>query len=244
MKERHLSDAKRFLLTLLATTFSIILTFGTSAIIERRHKAAAKKEMAMMIIYDFDKTLELAQYADSVLQQAGVAEMEVARHPEYFDSLRPQFLSAVGVTQTEFSETTENIFSSNIETFNTLGNVNFVHEVSAFYHHRRMYKQLVFDELLTQVRNSPIMFSVDNLLEASFPMYSLYSWQCLVVMRAIRNRCVQMMNVNEKELEKFSQQRVETEDYSEEDELIRLQRLEKMIEFGKITSDPKTTRKH
>ena len=48
MKEKHLSDAKRFLLTLLATTFSIILTFGTSAIIERRHKAAAKKEMVMM----------------------------------------------------------------------------------------------------------------------------------------------------------------------------------------------------
>ena len=98
--------------------------------------------------------------------------------------------------------------------------------------------------MLTQVQNSPIMFSVENLLEVSFPIYSLYSWQGLVTMRAIRNRCVQMMNVNEKELEKFSQQRVETEDYSEEDELIRLQRLEKMIEFGKITSDPKTTRKH
>lgn len=48
MKEKRTSDTKRFLLTLLATTFSIILTFGTSAIIERRHKAAAKKEMVMM----------------------------------------------------------------------------------------------------------------------------------------------------------------------------------------------------
>ena len=47
MKEKHLSDTKRFLLTLLATTFSIILTFGTSAIIERRHKAAAKKEKTL-----------------------------------------------------------------------------------------------------------------------------------------------------------------------------------------------------
>ena len=234
MKEKHLSDTKRFLLTLLATTFSIILTFGTSAIIERRHKAAAKKEMVMMIIYDFDKTLELAQYADSVLQQAGVAEMEVAQHPEYYDSLRPQIMSAVGVTQTEFSETTENIFSSNIETFNTLGNVNFVHEVSAFYHHRRMYKQLVFDELLTQVQNSPIMFSVENLLEISFPIYSLYSWQGLVAMRAIRNRCVQMMNVNEKELEKFSQRRTVTEDISKEDSIILEQRIQDMLEFSRM----------
>ncbi len=59
MKEKPSSGIKQFLLTLLATTFSIILTFGTSAIIERRHKAAAKKEMAMMIIYDF-----LLQYRD------------------------------------------------------------------------------------------------------------------------------------------------------------------------------------
>lgn len=234
IKEKHSSDAKRFLLTLLATTFSIILTFGTSAIIERRHKAAAKKEMVMMIIYDFDKTLEQAQYADSVLQQAGVAEMEIAQHPEYYDSLRPQIMSAVGVTQTEFSETTEKIFSSNIETFNTLGNVNFVHEVSAFYHNRRMYKQLVFDELLTLIQNSRIMFSVENLLEVSFPMYSLYSWQGLVAMRAVRNRCVQMMNVNEKELEKFSQRRTVTEDISKEDSIILEQRIQDMLEFSRM----------
>ena len=44
MKEKPSSGTKQFLLTLLATTFSIILTFGTSAIIDRRHKAAAKKE--------------------------------------------------------------------------------------------------------------------------------------------------------------------------------------------------------
>ena len=243
MKEKRSSNTKQFLLTLLATTISIILTFGTSAIIDRRHKEAAKKEMVMMIIYDFDKTLELAQYADSVLQQASVTEMEIAQHPEYYDSLRPQIMSALVVASTEFSETTENIFSSNIETFSTLGNVNFVHEVSAFYHHRRVHKQIVFDELMTQIQNSRIMFSAENLLEVSFPMHSLYSWQGLVIMRTIRNRCVQMMNIDEKELEKFSQRRVETENFSEEDELIRSQRLKIMMEFGKITSDPKTTRK-
>lgn len=234
MKEKHLSDAKRFLLTLLATTFSIILTFGTSAILDKRHKEIAKKEMVMMIIYDFDKTLEQAQYADSVLQQAGVAEMEIAQHPEYYDSLRPQIMSAVGVTQTEFSETTEKIFSSNIETFNTLGNVNFVHEVSAFYHHRRMYKQLVFDELLTLIQNSRIMFSVENLLEVSFPMYSLYSWQGLVAMRAVRNRCVQMMNVSEKELKEFSQQRTVTEGISKEDSIMLEQRVQDMLELSRM----------
>lgn len=237
MKEKHLSDTKRFLLTLLATTFSIILTFGTSAIIERRHKAAAKKEMVMMIIYDFDKTLELAQYADSVLQQAGVAEMEVARHPEYFDSLRPQFLSAVEVAMTDFSETTENIFSSNIETFNTLGNVNFVHEVSSFYSIRRKQKRHVFEELLNDIQGSNLTFSKEGLLNINFPFYCLSNGQSLVAMRDIRNRCMQMMKVSEKELEKFSRQRTLSEDHSEEDNVMLQQRFQDMMEFGKFFSN-------
>lgn len=61
----HASNFKQFLLTLLATTVSIVLTFGTSAIIEKHQKNAAKKEMIMMIIYDFDKTIEKVQCADS-----------------------------------------------------------------------------------------------------------------------------------------------------------------------------------
>ena len=85
MKEKPSSDTKQFLLTLLATTISIILTFGTSAIIDRRHKAAAKKEMVMMIIYDFDKTIEQVQYTDSVFQQASKAQQEIALHPESFN---------------------------------------------------------------------------------------------------------------------------------------------------------------
>ena len=62
---RNSDTMKQFLLSLIATTISIILTFGTSAIIENRHREAAKREMVMMIIYDFDKTIEQVQYADN-----------------------------------------------------------------------------------------------------------------------------------------------------------------------------------
>ena len=82
------SDMKQFLLTLLATTISIVLTFGTSAIIEKHQKKAAKKEMVMMIIYDFDKTIEQVQVADSAFRLASKTEQEIALHPEYFDSLQ------------------------------------------------------------------------------------------------------------------------------------------------------------
>ena len=47
MKEKTTHHLKEFMMTLLATTFSIVLTFGTSAIIERYQNAKAKKEMVM-----------------------------------------------------------------------------------------------------------------------------------------------------------------------------------------------------
>ena len=234
MKEKPSSDTKQFLLTLLATTFSIILTFGTSAIIDRRHKEAAKKEMVMMIIYDFDKTIEQVQYADSVFRQAFKAQQDAILHPEHFNSYYSTFMTSVQLTYTEFSETTEMVFSSNIETFNTLGNVNFIHEVSAFYNLRRFYQENVMDEFKNEVYGSGIAQSLENLIKVSFPDHYINNLNCLINLKKIRNRCVQMMKVSEEELKEFSRLRSVVEDeVSEEDERIHEQAVQEFIEAEK-----------
>ena len=234
MKEKPSSDTKQFLLTLLATTFSIILTFGTSAIIDRRHKEAAKKEMVMMIIYDFDKTIEQVQYVDSVFRQAFKAQQDAILHPEHFNSYYSTFMTSVQLTYTEFSETTEMVFSSNIETFNTLGNVNFVHEVSAFYNLRRFYQENVMDEFKNEVYGSGIAQSLENLIKVSFPDHYINNLNCLINLKKIRNRCVQMMKVSEEELKEFSRLRSVVEDeVSEEDERIHEQAVQEFIEAEK-----------
>ena len=234
MKKNISSDTKNFLLTLLATTFSIILTFGTTAIIDRRHKEAAKKEMVMMIIYDFDKTIEQVQYADSVLRQAFKAQQDAILHPEHFNSYYSTFMTSVQLTYTEFSETTEMVFSSNIETFNTLGNVNFIHEVSAFYNLRRFYQENVMDEFKNEVYGSGIAQSLENLIKVSFPDHYINNLNCLINLKKIRNRCVQMMKVSEEELKEFSRLRSVVEDeVSEEDERIHEQAVQEFIEAEK-----------
>ena len=234
MKEKPSSDTKQFLLTLLATTFSIILTFGTSAIIDRRHKEAAKKEMVMMIIYDFDKTIEQVQDVDSVFRQAFKAQQDAILHPEHFNSYYSTFMTSVQLTYTEFSETTEMVFSSNIETFNTLGNVNFVHEVSAFYNLRRFYQENVMDEFKNEVYGSGIAQSLENLIKVSFPEHYINNLDCLINLKKIRNRCVQMMKVSEEELKEFSRLRSVVEDeVSEEDERIHEQAVQEFIEAEK-----------
>ena len=235
MNIRNSATMKQFFLSLVATTISIILTFGTSAIIENRQKEKAKREMVLMIIYDFDKTIEHVQHADSLLQQASKAQQEVALRPECFDSQRPCFISAISIiTDNRFAETTEKIFSSNIETFNTLGNVNFVHEVSAFYNSRRYYQENVLDEFEKEVVGTGIVESLESLFKVDFPIHYITNKQCLVKLQKIRDRCMQMMKVDEEELREFSRQRVVEEKANEEDEKIYNQTIQEYIEAEKI----------
>lgn len=234
MKEKPSSGTKQFLLTLLATTFSIILTFGTSAIIDRRHKAAAKKEMVMMILYDFDKTIEQLEDASSAFQKAKRDQQELAFHPEYFDSLRFQFTDALKVAQMEFSETTENIFSSNIETFNTLGNVNFVHEVSSFYSWRHKYEEDLLVGYKKKVTGSRLTESVGKVFEFDFPDYYYMNQLYLNALKNSRDLCMRMMKVSEDEMKEFSNQRLVNEDYSKDPGISFEQMLNELFEEEEI----------
>lgn len=45
---------KSFLTSVLGTTISILLTFGTSALVENKAKADVQRQTAMMVIHDID----------------------------------------------------------------------------------------------------------------------------------------------------------------------------------------------
>ena len=201
-----IATAKQFLLSLIATTISIVLTFGTAAIIDYNKKQSAKKEMVMMVICDFDKTIEFMQKADTALREASSAEQELALHPEKFNELRSKFLPAITLINENYTETTEKIFSTSIETFSTIGNVNFVNEVSSFYGLRSKYKNEVLDRLRDDVESKAIFASLKSLLNADFPEYSFIAWSFLHDMKAIRDNCMVMMGVTEKDLIEFSEQ--------------------------------------
>ena len=237
---RNSATMKQFLLSLVATTISIMLTFGTSAVIEHRQKEKAKREMVLMIMYDFDKTIERVKHADTLLQQASQAQKKVALHPECFNSYQPCFLSSIAiVNDCRFAETTEKIFSSNIETFNTLGNVNFVHEVSAFYNARRYYQESVLDAFENEVVGSGVVESSEGLFSVDFPTHYVSNKQSLVQLKSIRNRCMQLMNVDEEELMEFSRQRVVEDEVSEEDERIHEQAIQEYLEAETILREAK-----
>ena len=63
---------KQFLLSLIATTISIILTFGTSLWLENRKTEKEKREIVMMVMHDISHSIDEMENADSLLR-AGFA---------------------------------------------------------------------------------------------------------------------------------------------------------------------------
>ena len=202
-----MTSIKQFLLALLATTISIVLTFGTAAIIDNHKKKTAKKEMVMMVLNDFDKTIGVVESIDSGLCECRRLQREIAIHPEQYDSLSKCFIQEItDWSVVEFIETTERIFSTSIETFNTIGDVNFVNEASDFYFCRRKYKEEVIDHLKENVTYKDISSSLKSLMSIEFPEYALMNSTFLSDMKAYRDRCMLMMDISQEDLAKFSEQ--------------------------------------
>ena len=200
-----MSSARQFMLSLIATTVSIILTFGTAALIDYYKKQAAKKEMVMMVISDFDNTIAYLERVDSSMIESRRLQHEVALHPECFDSLKYSFPIAMLWMSSNYLETTEKIFSTSIETFSTIGDVNFVNDVSSFYLTRQQIKEMILDEIRKEVEALNHIKSLSSLLSIDFPDYVLSIEPSIEGLREIRNNCMLRMNISEKDLSEFNE---------------------------------------
>ena len=228
-----MSSLKQFLLSLIATSVSIILTFGTAAIIDYNKKQAAKKEMVMMIISDMDNTIELVEKVDTGLHECRRLQNEIAIHPEQFDSLRVYLAAGMAFLFNEFPETTERIFTSSIETFNTIGDVNFVNEVSSFYMSRNKYKEMMMDELKEGWTEKNAMQSFEQLLDINYPEYVYLNHSWLREMKRQRDMCMQMMRVSEKDLAEFGKQHTKTD--NQEKDTVADKVMDEFMSYSTVT---------
>jgi len=197
------SSWKDFLLTLAATTFSIVLTFGTSAIIEHRKLNAEKRKMVMMIMYDMRESLKEFEQNDADLKSFFETQLDVVAHP---DRLHKNYYElAVRIPLSQYSTTTETIFRSNIETIRTIGNILFVEAVSSFYDTRTRYKALVIDEFQHQANQ--ILLDYAELRDFNTPSFIFLSETIFLSMKEDFENCKQLMKVSDEDLEVFSEQK-------------------------------------
>ena len=200
-----MASMKQFLLSLIATSVSIALTFGTAAIIDYKAKQKSKREIVMMVMYDMYNSLQSIQKADSTIQQAMDMQLQIAEDTTKFETLRYKFAQLI--PKAEYTETTERIFSSSIETINTVGNVLFTENVAEFYQMRKLYKTSVCDSIANDIARRQPFFSLKNSLDFEYSFHAFVSSGMLKDMQLKYAQCKQMMEVTDADIDTYREQR-------------------------------------
>ena len=200
-----MSSMKQFLLSLLATTVSIALTFGTAAIVDNNKKQKEKREIVMMVMYDLHNSLKSVEKADSNLHQIMDWQLQIAEDTTLFPILKYDIMKSV--PRLEYTETVERIFSSNIESINTVGNVLFTEMVSEFYLLRKQYKESVCDSIFNEIKTSYDANSFKSVLDFGVIYYTLLSGSFLSHMQQKYANCKKMMGVTDEQLNVYISER-------------------------------------
>ena len=200
-----MASIKQFLLSLFATSVSIALTFGTAAIIDYNAKQKSKRQIVMMVMYDMCNSLQSIEKADSTIQQAIDMQLQIAEDSSKFDALR--YNLTLLQPNAEYTETTEHIFSSSIETINTVGNVLFTENVAEFYQMRKLYKTSVCDSITNEIARSQPFRSLKSSLEFEYSFYAIVSRSILRNIQCLYAQCKQMMKVSDEEIDAYREER-------------------------------------
>lgn len=143
---------KGFLTSILGTTISIALTFGTTALVNSKKKADAQRLTAMMIIQDIDNSIETLRNIMEHEEKCYNAAQYATNHVESIAALSEDTLNLLlqyimpGISVSsnrEFDDSKERIFHSSQDTWSNLNDVAFVNNIESFYKDRRMIQELM-----------------------------------------------------------------------------------------------------
>ena len=213
-----MASLKQFLLSIFATTVSIALTFGTAAIIDYNKKQSEKREIVMMVMYDMYNSLKSVEKADSMIRHTMEVQRQIAEDTSQFNKLKFQLVFLV--PRVDYTEATEHIFSSSIETINTVGNVLFTENVAKFYQMRQFYKTAICDSIANELeRNNPFT-TIRGTVNYAYSINALLSYNILKDLRHLYALCKQMMEVTDEEIDVYQKERVQIEKGLHEEDVV------------------------
>ncbi|MBQ8152921.1 MAG: hypothetical protein IJ069_04495 [Prevotella sp.] len=135
---------KGFLTSILGTTISIILTFGTSALIDSKMKADTQRQTAMMVIHDIDVCVKQMEEMADEEEERNNAMQYVLANIDRIESVSEDTLvlamemiiDFTGI-HTFFDDAKENIFKSSQDIWSNLDNMAFIDNMERFYQERK-----------------------------------------------------------------------------------------------------------
>jgi hypothetical protein len=209
-KGSGMATMKQFMLSLLATTVSIALTFGTAAVVDKNKKENEKHQILLMVLCDMKTSMDEINEVDSMIGQFVEDQAMYLANPDSFDT--SGYLLKWYYTEMDYNRTVENIFNSNIESIYTIGNINFVEKASDFYRMREYYNERV-TKLFAKMVTDGITDNYDSLANARATAEE-HRFVSAMYARTISQNyraCRMLTNVSDKELDEYYQNRTKLE---------------------------------
>ena len=168
------SWTKELLMSVIGTTISIVLTFGTAYLIEQKQRKVEGREIAMMVIHDIDLYAKsFREYAKEETKNHDLA-MYVMEHIDNIEkfpndtinSLINYIFTAEGV-ESRVDDSIEKTFQSNQEIWRSIDAPPFIDMAREFFHHRRMTFQIlntspIFHKPINEEESLPLIAKIMN----------------------------------------------------------------------------------
>ena len=231
-KGSGMATMKQFMLSLLATTVSIALTFGTAAVVDKNKKEntgkvqkvfpetgriivegmnmVKKHQILLMVLCDMKTSMDEINEVDSMIGKFVEDQAMYLANPDSFDT--SGYLLKWNYIEMDYTRTVENIFNSNIESINTIGNINFVEKASDFYRMREYYNENVTKQFSKMVTGgiTDNYDSLANVRDTAEELRFVSAVNARIISQNYR-ACRMLTNVSDKELDEYHQNRTKLE---------------------------------
>lgn len=167
MKFDNFPGWKWFLTTVLGTTVSILMTFGTSSLVSMHQKSKDRKMSALMVMSNIESfAREMENMAKDLQRRDTSAMWLLGRTLKQVETVPGElFVSplqdVIYLSILSHDKTAENIFSNNIETWKNMGNVQFIDNVGKCFSNMNWIEEYwnaqvsEYDEAFGEIRKHP-----------------------------------------------------------------------------------------
>ena len=228
--KKHTSFWKQIGMIIIGTTISLVLTIGTSMMLELRERANDRRLSALMVmgnIEDFangiEQIVEQQRHSDSIcawLLSVPVDELELMPS----ETLQNLVIDAVSNYFVTFDKAAENIFSNNLETWKNLGNFQFInsvgdcftrmHNIEEYWNNRVKEEEKVLDEISGNPEQYPGKYTYTKWLRNNNVRQAVamkHNWLCWLhyqaeYMRYTNKQNMSVLGISEKELKEFMEE--------------------------------------
>ena len=173
---------RSLMMTIIGTTISIILTFGTSSIIDNGRQKAEGRQLAMMAIHDIDNTAEEFRSMSKNEKTDFSKAQYLLTHLDRIEEVGADTLNSVLMFVLHesgengfFDDSSEQLFLSSQDSWKYIDNTTFIDAVTEFYQTRRqtfesvthgiIWEKPIEENVFYSRQMSSVNYSVD---EAAF----------------------------------------------------------------------------